>query len=136
MRSNGFWSGYHALSYTGAVRSPLVFALLLAASCNREGVRGIEPRARPILPEAPSGPGPCVAPSTPSIDFYGASDFPSAACRTRAGELLAKMTARERVAQMVQLGRNQVPRPDDIAAWSLGSVLSGGGSSPEENNPT
>jgi beta-glucosidase len=46
------------------------------------------------------------------------------------------MTARERVAQMVQLGKDQVPQPDDITAWSLGSVLSGGGASPKDNNPT
>jgi beta-glucosidase len=45
------------------------------------------------------------------------------------------MSTRERVAQMVQLGRDQVPRPDDISALSLGSVLSGGGAGPKDNNP-
>ena len=37
---------------------------------------------------------------------------------------------------MVQLGRDQIPRPDDITALSLGSVLSGGGFGPPDNNPT
>src|SRR5262249_4532970 len=49
-------------------------------------------------------------------------------------ELLAKMTPREKAAQMVQLGHDQIARPDDVAGLALGSVLSGGGMGPKVND--
>jgi beta-glucosidase len=78
----------------------------------------------------------CIAPKSPSVEFYGGADFPSASCRARANELIAKMTPREKAAQMIQLARDQVARPEDIEALSLGSVLSGGGMGPwGQNSP-
>src|SRR5438445_12988863 len=63
----------------------------------------------PSMERADSEPPPvhsaCVAPSSPSTAFYGRNDFPSASCRARAGDLLAKMTLREKHEQMGQLGR-------------------------------
>src|SRR5439155_8365669 len=77
----------------------------------------------------------CVAPVSVSTDLYGAPDFPSKSCRERANEILSQMTPREKAAQMVQLGIDQVPRPDDVTALALGSVLSGGGMGPKVNDP-
>jgi beta-glucosidase len=77
----------------------------------------------------------CVAPVAPSTDFYGRSDFPSTSCRARANDLLARMTPREKAAQMVQLAIAQIPQPDDVAALAIGSVLSGGGMGPKVNDP-
>jgi beta-glucosidase len=120
-------------------------ALSLALGCERVPAQGgalvassPEPAASielasgsPTQTQAPA----CVAPGAPSTDFYGGPDFPSKSCRTRAGELLAKMTPREKAAQMVQLGHDQIARPDDVAGLALGSVLSGGGMGPKVNDP-
>jgi beta-glucosidase len=45
------------------------------------------------------------------------------------------MTLHEKLGQMVQLGRDQVRHPDEIRRLNLGSVLSGGGSGPNQNTP-
>lgn len=55
----------------------------------------------------------------------------------RVADLLARMTLPEKVGQMTQTERYQVY--DDaapITTWHLGSILSGGGSTPTPNNPT
>jgi len=52
-------------------------------------------------------------------------------------DLLARMTLAEKVGQMTQTERGKVY--DDatlITTWNLGSILSGGGSTPVENTPT
>src|SRR5260221_579311 len=92
------------------------------------------PASNPVQPAASSIA--CIAPSRPSADFYGGADFPSASCRARANELVAKMTPREKAAHMFQLARDQGARPQEVAALSLGSVLSGGGMGPwGQNSP-
>ncbi|GEM46741.1 glycoside hydrolase family 3 protein [Deinococcus cellulosilyticus] len=48
--------------------------------------------------------------------------------------LLSQMTLAEKIGQMTQPEKNSV-KPGDIAKYSLGSVLSGGGGNPTENNP-
>ncbi|WP_308425030.1 glycoside hydrolase family 3 N-terminal domain-containing protein, partial [Deinococcus roseus] len=48
--------------------------------------------------------------------------------------LLAQMSLTEKIGQMTQPEKNSV-KPGDIARYSLGSVLSGGGGNPTENNP-
>jgi beta-glucosidase len=55
----------------------------------------------------------------------------------RVDDLLSRMTLEEKVGQMTQTERYQVY--DDatpITTWNLGSILSGGGSTPAQNNPT
>jgi len=49
-------------------------------------------------------------------------------------ELVAQMTLAEKVGQMTQAERNDVFR-GDITRYSLGSILSGGGSTPSRNTP-
>jgi beta-glucosidase len=109
-------------------RRALAMGALLVSGCRAPAPQGA---AGPV----PSRDVVCLAPSAPATDFYGDRDFPSAICRARASDLLAKMTLREKVAQMVQLAKDQIPNPDETAALSLGSILSGGGMGPRENSP-
>src|ERR1035437_1523347 len=54
----------------------------------------------------------------------------------RVADLLARMTLPEKVGQMTQTERYQVyDDPTPITTWNLGSILSGGGSTPTENTP-
>ncbi|MGL5927941.1 MAG: glycoside hydrolase family 3 protein, partial [Dermatophilaceae bacterium] len=56
--------------------------------------------------------------------------------RARVEDLLARMTLEEKVGQMTQAERMSVDAdPSLIATWRLGSLLSGGGSTPKENTP-
>ena len=55
---------------------------------------------------------------------------------TRVADLLARMTLAEKVGQMTQTERGRVyDDPTLITTWNLGSILSGGGSTPTENTP-
>jgi beta-glucosidase len=54
----------------------------------------------------------------------------------RVDDLLSRMTLAEKVGQMTQAERADVTgNPADITTYGLGSVLSGGGSTPAENTP-
>jgi beta-glucosidase len=54
----------------------------------------------------------------------------------RVADLLARMTLAEKIGQMTQAERSAVAGdPTLIAQWRLGSVLSGGGSTPTPNTP-
>jgi beta-glucosidase len=56
--------------------------------------------------------------------------------RERVADLLSRMTLEEKVGQMTQTERYQVFDDDaPITTWKLGSILSGGGSTPTENTP-
>ena len=56
--------------------------------------------------------------------------------QARAERLLAAMTLEEKVGQMTQAERGAVSDdPMLVATWRLGSVLSGGGSTPADNTP-
>jgi beta-glucosidase len=55
----------------------------------------------------------------------------------RVADLLARMTLAEKVGQMTQTERGQVyGDATPITTWNLGSILSGGGSTPTTNTPT
>ncbi|MER7560483.1 glycoside hydrolase family 3 protein [Nocardioides sp. NPDC126508] len=61
---------------------------------------------------------------------------PRLSTETRVADLLARMTLAEKVGQMTQAERADVAGdPSQIATLGLGSVLSGGGSTPAENTP-
>ena len=47
--------------------------------------------------------------------------------------LMGKMTLAQKIGQMVQTERMSIT-PDEVKAWHIGSVLSGGGSSPGDNS--
>jgi beta-glucosidase len=54
----------------------------------------------------------------------------------RVADLLSRMTLEEKIGQMTQAERAAVTDdPTLIAQWQLGSILSGGGSTPAENTP-
>jgi beta-glucosidase len=55
----------------------------------------------------------------------------------RVADLLSRMTLAEKVGQMTQTERSKVgDDPTPITTWHLGSILSGGGSTPTPNTPT
>jgi len=59
---------------------------------------------------------------------------PSQPIETRVEDLLKHMTLEEKIGQMTQVEKNSIA-PGDITKYYIGSILSGGGSSPEENTP-
>ncbi|MEU8249994.1 glycoside hydrolase family 3 N-terminal domain-containing protein [Nonomuraea sp. NPDC048916] len=56
--------------------------------------------------------------------------------KQRVADLLGRMTLDEKAGQMTQAERGALAGPNDIAAYRLGSLLSGGGSTPPTNTPT
>ncbi len=60
---------------------------------------------------------------------------PSLPVATRVDDLLSRMTLDEKLGQMTQAERGSVSA-SDITTFRLGSILSGGGSSPSPNNAT
>ena len=52
----------------------------------------------------------------------------------RVEDLLKHMTLDEKIGQMTQVEKNSI-RPGDITKYFIGSILSGGGASPEKNTP-
>ncbi len=80
-------------------------------------------------PAAPAGSAGSAAPQPP----YQDPDLPTA---QRVADLLGRMTLAEKVGQMTQAERVDVAAdPSLITEYHLGSVLSGGGSVPEQNTP-
>ncbi|WP_329174469.1 glycoside hydrolase family 3 N-terminal domain-containing protein [Streptomyces sp. NBC_01477] len=60
---------------------------------------------------------------------------PSLPVSQRVDDLLARMSLDEKVGQMTQVDRTALTAaPGDLAAYRIGSVLSGGGSAPSTNN--
>ncbi|MFF3848344.1 glycoside hydrolase family 3 N-terminal domain-containing protein [Streptomyces sp. NPDC002328] len=55
--------------------------------------------------------------------------------RKRVADLLSRMSLEEKAGQMTQAERGALTAPGDIAAYDLGSLLSGGGSTPTPNTP-
>jgi beta-glucosidase len=53
----------------------------------------------------------------------------------RLDDLIKRMSLADKVGQMTQAERLALDEPDDIAAYRLGSLLSGGGSVPKANTP-
>ncbi|MCW7944170.1 glycosyl hydrolase [Streptomyces hygroscopicus] len=55
--------------------------------------------------------------------------------RKRVADLLSRMSLEEKAGQMTQAERAALTSPGDIATYGLGSLLSGGGSTPTPNTP-
>lgn len=53
----------------------------------------------------------------------------------RAEDLLSRMTLDEKIGQMTQADRQYLETEADITTYALGSLLSGGGSAPQDNSP-
>ncbi|WP_338895914.1 glycoside hydrolase family 3 N-terminal domain-containing protein [Streptomyces sp. TG1A-60] len=60
---------------------------------------------------------------------------PELPVRERVADLLSRMTLEEKAGQMTQAERGALATPADITAYGLGSILSGGGSTPVRNTP-
>lgn len=60
--------------------------------------------------------------------------FTRSEIQARVESLLKRMTLSEKIGQMTQADRRAI-QPDELAHWTLGSVLSGGGSNPTPNRP-
>ncbi|MEU3273169.1 glycoside hydrolase family 3 N-terminal domain-containing protein [Saccharomonospora sp. NPDC006951] len=60
---------------------------------------------------------------------------PSKPVKVRVDDLLGRMTLDDKIGQMTQAERGAITDPADVAAYRLGSVLSGGGSVPTPNTP-
>ncbi|MBD3289617.1 beta-glucosidase, partial [candidate division KSB1 bacterium] len=58
----------------------------------------------------------------------------SASIDDRIDDLLSRMTLEEKAGQMTQADHNAINNPEDIKAYFLGSILSGGGSDPAQGN--
>ncbi len=63
------------------------------------------------------------------------SGFPSQQCVDKARAWVAKMRPNQKYGQMMQPDRGAVRQPDHVATFGIGSILSGGGSAPLQNNP-
>ncbi|MDM4720855.1 carbohydrate binding domain-containing protein [Micromonospora sp. WMMA1363] len=90
------------------------------------------------IPLTLSGNGLAVTEDLPNI-VVNAHDLPyldpSRPVDERVADLLGRMSVEEKVGQMTQAERNALDAPDDPATWRLGSLLSGGGSTPDPNTP-
>ncbi|MER8060341.1 MULTISPECIES: glycoside hydrolase family 3 N-terminal domain-containing protein [unclassified Streptomyces] len=68
------------------------------------------------------------------IDAHGLPYLnPKLPVRKRVADLLSRMSLAEKAGQMTQAERAGLTTPGDIAAYDLGSLLSGGGSTPTPN---
>jgi beta-glucosidase len=78
------------------------------------------------------GAGPAAAADVHSLPYYDAR-LP---VRERVADLLGRMTLAEKIGQMTQAERGAVfDNPSLVATWQVGSLLSGGGSTPPQNTP-
>jgi len=59
---------------------------------------------------------------------------PSASVEERVTDLLSRMNLKEKIGQMTQADRTFLKQKSDITTYCLGSILSGGGSTPPVNN--
>jgi beta-glucosidase len=98
----------------------LILAIALVAGCAS---------TTPTPSPAGSAPPSTGASSPATADWHDASLPPA----TRAAALLAAMTPDEKIGQMTQLEQGSVD-PQGVADLLLGSVLSGGGGSPPQND--
>src|SRR5829696_2287117 len=70
-----------------------------------------------------------VATAAPGAVVYTDASQP---VETRVEDLLKRMTLDEKIGQMTQVEKNSI-KPGDITKYYIGSILSGGGGSPEKN---
>ena len=75
-------------------------------------------------------------PATVVINAHGLAYLnPKLPIARRIDDLMSRMTLADKVGQMTQAERAALADPDDIAGYRLGSLLSGGGSTPTPNTP-
>ncbi len=119
LRMVGIASGAAILS--GCARKTAVPATLL-------------PTAPPTTALPTATTEPTIAPTaTPEVLLY---QNPAAPVEERVADLLSRMTLDEKIGQMTQIDRGAIDdKIQEIARYGLGSILSGGGSTPTPNTP-
>ncbi|WP_313896281.1 glycoside hydrolase family 3 N-terminal domain-containing protein [Streptomyces sp. YIM 98790] len=78
------------------------------------------------------GAAPGQAGAAPAAALY---TDPAQPLDARVDDLLSRMSLDEKIGQMTQAERGALDSPSDITTYRLGSVLSGGGSTPASNTP-
>ena len=125
-----------------STRNAWVMALcaLMSTACTRSRLR---PHNTASSVQAPAPSVDPSKPAAPKVDkwVFGSErkrdvGWPTAACEAKASELLGKMSIAEKIGQMTQPDRGYVKKSSDVTQFALGSILSGGGSSPPRNEPS
>lgn len=88
-----------------------------------------------VTEQAPATEVPVVVDEAPVEQGTPAYLDVSLSAEERALDLLGRMSLEEKIGQMTQVEKNSI-RPDDVAAYYIGSILSGGGGYPSGNNTT
>jgi beta-glucosidase len=104
----------------------LAVCLVFAATSGASAVESV--LGQPVLSAVPAKPL-----DTPAVPANAACRDPAKSPAERAASLLSLMTLDEMVGQMTQAARDQLKGEENIANWTLGSLLSGGGSAPNPN---
>jgi len=101
--------------------------------CTR-GIPVLSPTPVPTTVPSPAPVQPTAVPTTtPAVPLYRDASAP---VEDRVADLLSLMTLDEKIGQMTQVDRSAIDgRVEDIARYGLGSILSGGGSTPTPNKP-
>jgi len=109
------------LSYS--LISPILLAGLMAGCAS----------ATPLneVPTTPTTLHPTIEPS-PSPEPMLTYQDPTQPIETRLEDLLSRMTLEEKIGQMTQVEKNSIA-PEEVTAYFIGSILSGGGGSPPNN---
>jgi beta-glucosidase len=100
--------------------SVLFLLSFLVAACGSQTPAADTPTESPVLATETLGP-----------EIYTDT---SQSVEARIEDLLVRMTLDEKIGQMTQVEKNSI-KPGDITRYFIGSILSGGGGSPEENTP-
>jgi beta-glucosidase len=108
----------------------LLAACLLLVACGQ--------KATQTMPAAATQAQSAISPSATPAQVEAGPEHalykdPSQPVEARVDDLLSRMTLDEKLGQMAQVEKNSMPAAD-VAAYLIGSVLSGGGGSPEPNN--
>ena len=117
----------------------LALAGFVTTGCVRSRFR---PHGGAAAAQAPVAAVDTTAPPAPHVDQWlvpsGSKPdvgWPTPACESLVSGLLAKLTLSEKIGQMTQPDRGSLRAPSEVGQYTLGSILSGGGSSPPRNEP-
>ena len=111
--------------------SILVLGVCLAVTACGQTATQVSPTVDTQEAERPSpSPTPSLAGDEIEKALY---QDPSQPVEARVEDLLGRMTLDEKLGQMAQVEKNSLPAVD-VGKYFIGSVLSGGGGSPEPNN--
>lgn len=109
---------------------------LISLACGKEFPVAQQPAD--ALGASPANVGGCLAAERPMVAVSAGTaetgGMPSSECVERARQMVAKLTLRQKLGQMMQPDRGKVRTPDELRQQGYGSILSGGGSAPSSGN--